>query len=139
MVAWVLRSFSLLLWFITKFSMCINVCCCIIDSKVRQEPIGYMLNCIRPLNLKLALENDVSINSLELDRFVKIQANASSLSPEELNNCAIVQQENFDKMIDKISYLTAKYNFKIIGGCCETDNIFIENLAKRLKNKNDST
>ena len=103
-----------------------------IDRQVYPKPIGYMSNCIHPLNLKLALENEVNLNCPELDRFLGIQSNASSLSPEELNNCGILQQEDFDEMIDEMSYLTANYNFKILGGCCGTDNIFIEKLAKRL-------
>lgn len=105
----------------------------IIDSKVHPKPIGYMSNCIHPLNLKLALENEINFNSSKLERFLGFQANASSLSPEELNNCGILHQENFDEMIDEICYLITRYNFKILGGCCGTDNVFIEKLAKRLK------
>ena len=108
----------------------------IIDSKVSPKPVGYMSNCIHPLNLKLALQNEVNSNALIVERFLGIQANASSLTPEELNNCGTLQQEDFDEMIDEMSYLSAKYNFKILGGCCGTDNVFIEKLAKRLMSAN---
>lgn len=105
----------------------------IIDSKVNPKPVGYMSNCIHPSNLRQALENELNFNSQELTRFLGIQANASSLSPEELNNCGILHQEDFDDMIDEMCYLITKYNFKILGGCCGTDNVFIEKLAKRIR------
>ncbi|MDA3943354.1 MAG: homocysteine S-methyltransferase family protein [Bacteroidetes bacterium] len=104
----------------------------LIDSKVYPKPIGYMSNCIHPLNLKIALEHEVNRDAHEISRFLGIQANASSLSPEELNNCAELQQENFDDMIDEITYLTAKFNLKILGGCCGTDQEFFEKLAMKL-------
>lgn len=105
----------------------------IIDSKVNPKPVGYMSNCIHPSNLKQALENEKNFSDPELERFLGIQANASTLSPGELDNCGILQQEDFDDMIDEICYLTTKYNFKIFGGCCGTDDVFIEKLAKRLQ------
>ena len=103
-----------------------------IDTVVSPQPICYMSNCIHPLNLKLALENDINSNAKQLNRFLGIQANSSSLSPEELNNCGILKQENFEEMIDEISYLIEHFNFKIVGGCCGTNDTFIEKLAKRL-------
>ncbi|HCT29496.1 MAG TPA: homocysteine methyltransferase [Bacteroidales bacterium] len=107
----------------------------IIDSKVNPLPIGYMSNCIHPLNLKLALENEVNSNSTVLNRFLGIQANSSSLSPEELNNCGVLQQESLDEMINEMNYLVNKYHLKILGGCCGTDTVFIEKLAKTLSER----
>lgn len=104
----------------------------IIDTVVKPQPICYMANCIHPLNLKFALENEINLNSQLLKRFLGVQANASTLSPEELNNCGILQQENFDEMNNEICYLIMKYNFKILGGCCGTNDIFIEKLSERL-------
>lgn len=105
----------------------------IIDEKVNPRPICYMANCIHPINLKLALEQEVNLNAPQLKRFRGIQANTSSLSPEELNNSGILIRENFDTMIDEMCYLIKKYNFKILGGCCGTDDIFLEKLSKKLK------
>lgn len=104
----------------------------IIDTAVNPQPTCYMSNCIHPLNLKRALENKLNLNTTWLNRFIGIQANSSSLSPEELNNCGVLKQENFEEMIDEISYLIEHFNFKILGGCCGTNDIFIEKLAKRL-------
>lgn len=104
----------------------------LIDSIVNPQPVGYMANCIHPLTLKTALANEINLNSQLPKRFLGIQANASTLSPEELNNCGILHQENFDEMINEIFFLIKKYDFKILGGCCGTNDIFIEKLAKRL-------
>jgi len=73
------------------------------------------------------------VNSPQLTRFLGIQANSSSLNPEELNNCGILQQENFDAMTDQMIYLMDKFHFRILGGCCGTNDLFIEKLAAKLK------
>jgi len=103
-----------------------------IDTSVNPQPTCYMSNCIHPLNLKQALENKLNLDSTWLNRFIGIQANSSSLSPEELDNCGVLKQENFEEMVDEICYLIKHFNFKILGGCCGTNDIFIEKLAKRL-------
>jgi S-methylmethionine-dependent homocysteine/selenocysteine methylase len=104
----------------------------IIDAKVSPQPVCCVSNCVHPANLLLALENEVNRDSPQLKRFLGIQANASSLSPEELNNCGILQQENFDEMIDQMNYLHEKFHFKILGGCCGTNDQFIDKLADKL-------
>jgi len=104
----------------------------IIDQEVSPQPICYMSNCVHPVNLRLALENEVNRNSPQLKRFLGIQANSSSLSPEELNNCGVLQQEDFDAMTDQVKYLMDKFQFKIAGGCCGTNDQFIEKLANNL-------
>lgn len=111
----------------------------IIDRDVSPQPICYMANCIHPLNLKLALENEINSTAQQLTRFSGIQANSSSLSPEELNNCGILKQEDYDDMVDEMSHLTNKYNFKILGGCCGTDDVFLNKLAVKLKERNRHT
>ena len=105
----------------------------IIDKKVSQQPICFMTNCVHPTNLRLALTNDKNKSKPQLARFKGAQANASTLSPEELNNCTILQQDDFNTIIDEMEVLYKQYNLKIFGGCCGTNDIFIENLSKRMK------
>lgn len=104
-----------------------------IDKEVNPLPICYMANCIHPSNLNLALENEINQNTRYLSRFAGIQANSSSLSPEELNNNAVLQPGNFDDMVSEMSYLATQYHLKIFGGCCGTDNVFIEKLADSIR------
>ena len=107
----------------------------IIDNEVVPKPLCYITNCIHPTNLISALTSDLNKNRPELQRLVGLQANASILSPEELDNCTITQQNDFNIMIDEMNTLYNNFNFKIFGGCCGTNDIFIERLSKNLINQ----
>lgn len=100
-----------------------------IDALVSPKPVCYMANCIHPANLIEALKN---IDCTQLKRFRGIQANASCLSPEELNNCGVLQHDDFNDMIEKMYFLFKHFNLKIFGGCCGTNDIFIDALAGKL-------
>lgn len=104
----------------------------IIDKEVSPRPICFMTNCVHPANLRLALTNDKNKNRPQLTRFKGIQANASILSPEELNNCEILKQEDFNTMIDEIQILYKQFDLKIFGGCCGTNDIFIDELSRKM-------
>lgn len=106
-----------------------------IEGEVDTLPVGYMANCIHPSNLIKALEQEVNANLRVSGRFLGIQANASSLDPDQLNCCGDLQQEDFDEMVGEMLYLANEHRFKILGGCCGTDNVFLEKLAGRLCKK----
>lgn len=106
----------------------------IIDREVDQKPICYMTNCIHPTNLKLALTDEKNIGRPELSRFKGIMANASSLSPEELDNCGVLHREDFDIMINEMQLLREQFNLKILGGCCGTNDAFLNGLSNNLAN-----
>lgn len=103
-----------------------------IDASVNPRPLCYLSNCVHPSNLILAIECQINKHAPQLNRFLGIQANASSRDPEELNNCGMLQQENFDDMVREMLYLVKKHHFKILGGCCGTNGEFMETLAKQL-------
>jgi S-methylmethionine-dependent homocysteine/selenocysteine methylase len=105
----------------------------IIDRTVDALPIGYMANCIHPSKLIMALEQNVNANLRESGRFLGIQANASSLEPDQLSCCGVLQQEDFDEMVNQMLYLASKHHLKILGGCCGTDNVFLEKLAGKIE------
>ncbi len=92
----------------------------IIDNNVNPMPICYIANCIHPTNLRLALSNVKNKNKPQLTRFKGIQANASILSPEELNNCNTLHQGDFKIMIEEMRLLYLESGLKIFGGCCGT-------------------
>ena len=104
----------------------------IIDEQVFPKPICFMSNCIHPTNLIEALNNDKNKDSAQLKRFCGIQANASILSPEELNNCNILQQSDFTNMVEEMCFLQKHFGFKIFGGCCGTNDKFIEMLSEKI-------
>ena len=103
-----------------------------IDSEVFPSPVCYMTNCIHPTNLINGIIQDKNKNSRLLARFKGIQSNASILTPEELNNCNILQQDDFDKIISEMCFLRDEFNFKIFGGCCGTNDKFIKSLTEKL-------
>jgi len=104
----------------------------IIDQQVNPNPICYMTNCIHPTNLIEALNNDKNKNSPQLRRFRGIQANASILSCEELNNCNVLQKDDFNAIVEEMYYLQKHFDLKIFGGCCGTDDKFLESLTKKI-------
>ncbi|NTW23837.1 MAG: homocysteine S-methyltransferase family protein [Lentimicrobium sp.] len=105
-----------------------------IDSGTENKPFGYMTNCVHPTNLRRSLGNVKNIGKPEMSRFIGIQANASPMSPEELNNSCLVHQDDFNCLVDEIMWLRDNSGFRIFGGCCGTDDVFLEKLAEKLAN-----
>lgn len=103
-----------------------------IDSEVENQPECYITNCIHPTNLLEAINCELNKNKPELLRLLGIQANASTLSPEELDLCTTTKQSDFDTMVKEMVILKMNHNFRIFGGCCGTDDKFINKLARRL-------
>ncbi len=103
-----------------------------IDKEVFPKPVCYMANCIHPTNLIEALQHEKNRNSPFLSRFSGIQSNASILSPEELNNCGVLHQDDFSNIINEMCVLKTQFNFKIFGGCCGTNNEFIKSLSEKI-------
>lgn len=103
-----------------------------IDAQVYPKPICYFTNCIHPTNLIEALSNRKNKDKPQLIRLIGIQANASVLSCTELNNCTMLQQDDFNNITEEMYSLQKNFGFKIFGGCCGTDEAFIEKLAGKL-------
>ncbi len=104
----------------------------IIDGQDFRKPICYMTNCIHPTNLIKALNSEANKSIETLNRFQGIQANASILSPEELNNCSCVSQDDFENIVGEMNSLKKEFHLKIFGGCCGTNELFINELSKKL-------
>jgi len=94
------------------------------------NPMIYMINCVHPKNVLLGLNMEENKTLIVRNRLKGIQANTSSLSPEELNNNSILQEDNFDELINGIKELKSKFGFNILGGCCGTNAKHIEEIAR---------
>jgi S-methylmethionine-dependent homocysteine/selenocysteine methylase len=103
-----------------------------IDNLTEKKPICYMVNCIHPIVLRKALICPFNSTKLVKERFCGIQANTSFLSPEELDNCKDLKYSDSKSLASDMIDLYNYFNPKIFGGCCGTDNIHIEEIAKRL-------
>jgi len=103
-----------------------------IDERAFPPPLCYMSNCVHPANLRLALESDLNRRSPRLQRFVGLQANASPLGPEELDGSETLHRTDFDELVREMGRLRGDFGFKILGGCCGTDDRFLKKLAHGL-------
>lgn len=101
-----------------------------IDNFTEQRPLCYMANCIHPRLLHQALSNPINQTPLVRERFCGIQANASSLSPAELDNAQTLHCSDSNELAQDIFNLSLMINqLKIVGGCCGTNNQHLERMA----------
>lgn len=98
-----------------------------IDKETENKPVGYMVNCVFPTFIR-ASEQPPEL----FDRLVGIQANASSKDHDQLENSTVLQQDSLDDWGEKMLELNRQYGVKILGGCCGTDDMYIDYLARGL-------
>lgn len=103
-----------------------------IDSATRRKPVCYMTNCVHPVVLMEALAFEPNKTDLVKERFRGIQANTSSLSPEELDQSLELKTSDKISLANDIMKLYDLMDLKIIGGCCGTDGSHIDEIAKRI-------
>ena len=104
----------------------------LIDDQVTIKPVCYMTNCVHPTNLIQALSNEINRDRSQLNRFKGIQANASILSPEELNNSTVLHQDDYNHIIEEMCSMYTHFGLKIFSGCCGTDDKFLDNLSRKM-------
>jgi S-methylmethionine-dependent homocysteine/selenocysteine methylase len=105
-----------------------------VETTVRTKPLAYMANCIHPINLDLALSKEFNQTELVRTHFSGIQANASPLSPEELDGSCEIITSDPTELAQGMIKLRDRYQLQIFGGCCGTNQHHMEELAKRLSN-----
>lgn len=103
-----------------------------IEETTVRNPLCYMTNCVHPRILDKALSQEFNRTKLVEDRFKGIQANASPLSPEELDGVDELKTSDCHKLADEMKKLQKKYHLKIYGGCCGTDHTHIAEIARLL-------
>lgn len=103
-----------------------------VDEAIKRNPLCYMTNCVHPQILDKALSCSFNQTSTVRARFMGIQANASPLSPEELDQCCDLKTSDCFSLTQDMVDLRNKYKLKIFGGCCGTDDTHMEEMAKRL-------
>lgn len=105
----------------------------IIDDSVSIPPLFYLTNCIHPDVLHNSFLNLEDENNILKKRLFGIQANASSKSPEELDELEELDADSPANWARRMVDLNTKYNLKILGGCCGTDARFISSVVELLK------
>lgn len=103
-----------------------------IDNQTKRQPAGYMVNCVHPSILFRALSAPVNQTSKVRERFIGIQANASALSPEELDGAQQIHTSAPEELAQDMLHLHRQMGLRLFGGCCGTDERHLEMIAKTL-------
>lgn len=93
-----------------------------IDSATTAAPAGYGVNCVHPTVLRRALE----VAGTAALRVVYYQANASALSPDELDGRDDLDADRPDALAAAIDDVRTRFGIRAIGGCCGTGTEHVE-------------
>ena len=104
----------------------------IIDKSVTTVPLCYMSNCVHPEIVYKALDKEFNRTEKVRNRFKGIQANAAELSPEELDNSSELKISDPVSLAEEIEKLHKDFCLKIYGGCCGTDDKYLNEIAKKM-------
>ena len=104
-----------------------------IDAGVSRPPIHFQIGCVHPSHYLHASTHMTWPNS---GRVVGLQANASTLSPSELENLSHAAGDDAEAFADHMMTLH-RHGAKILGGCCGTSDAHIRALARRLATASD--
>jgi methionine synthase I (cobalamin-dependent) len=91
-----------------------------------------MTNCVHPAVVQEALSQPFNNKELVRTRFLGIQANTSPLTYAELDQSEDLKCSDINEFAEEMARLRADKHLKIIGGCCGTDNLYMEEVARRL-------
>jgi len=95
-----------------------------IDNSLANKPLGYMVNCVYPTFI-CAKRQPAAL----FERLIGIQANSSSLDHTELDGAAVLHQDDLQHWGENMLRLNKDFGVKILGGCCGTDDTYLQYLA----------
>lgn len=101
-----------------------------IDSAAEPRPLFYMVNCVHPSVLAEALAAESNRGGDALKRLIGIQANTSSLTPEELDRSVSLRSDDENSFYESMKALRVRYGLKIFGGCCGTTQRHMAKLSE---------
>jgi homocysteine S-methyltransferase len=101
-----------------------------IDANVVPRPLGYLVNCVHSSTLESALHTPAGRRALDSGRLLGLQANTSSMSPEELDGAQALAGEDPAVFASGMCALRRQFGLQVLGGCCGTDGGHIAALAR---------
>jgi S-methylmethionine-dependent homocysteine/selenocysteine methylase len=96
----------------------------IIDNSLTTDPLGYMVNCVYPTFIR-AEQQPATL----FKRLICIQANSSSLDHSQLDGSSILHQDDLQHWGENMLWLHSEFGVKILGGCCGTDDTYLQYLV----------
>ena len=100
-----------------------------IDAAVTPAPLGYLANCVHPDVFFAALHGVTAADPAVRVRIIGLQANTSTLSPEQLDGRAELDSMAPDAFATAMLDVHLRFGTRILGGCCGTDDHHIRQLA----------
>jgi S-methylmethionine-dependent homocysteine/selenocysteine methylase len=101
-----------------------------IDAGVSPAPQHYMIGCLYATHAQLALRALRAARPDVVARVRGLKANASPLSPEELDKLDHLAATDCRTWVRDEIACGREFDLTILGGCCGTDQRYIEALAK---------
>jgi S-methylmethionine-dependent homocysteine/selenocysteine methylase len=101
-----------------------------IDAEVAPTPHHYMIGCLYPTHAQTALRALRGSRHDLVERVRGLKANASPLSPGELNKLNHLAATDVQVWVRDELACAREFNLTILGGCCGTDQRYIEALAR---------
>ena len=98
----------------------------VIDAATASAPAGYGINCVHPSLLAEALD----AAGPAAGRISYYQANASALSPEELDGRDELDADDPVALARSMHEVAARFGIRALGGCCGTGTEHIAALAR---------
>ena len=95
-----------------------------IDNSLATPPLGYMVNCVYPTFICAETQPPTLFK-----RLIGIQANSSSLDHSQLDGASILHQDDLQHWGDNMLRLNSEFGVKILGGCCGTDDTYLQYLV----------
>ncbi len=91
-----------------------------------------MINCVHPSVYRKALLLQRQKSREQVERIRGIKANTSSRTPEELTSFHKLDAADPETFANELVRLQRQFGFRILGGCCGTDDHHINSLAEKL-------
>jgi homocysteine S-methyltransferase len=101
-----------------------------IDAEVSPAPLYYMIGCLYPTHAQTALQALRAVQPDIVNRVRGLKANASALPPEELDKLNHLAATDVQIWARDELLCAREFDLAILGGCCGTDERYIEALAK---------
>jgi S-methylmethionine-dependent homocysteine/selenocysteine methylase len=105
------------------------------SAEISPCPEHYMIGCLYPTHAQTALKALSTVRPTLLNRVRGLKANASPLSPEELDKLNHLAATDVHTWVRDELTCAPEFNLSILGGCCGTDERHIDALARAATSK----
>lgn len=108
-----------------------------IDSSVNPRPACYWVNCVHPTIFAGAMTTESFWSPTVTDRVIGLQANTSSLPPEELDDSTTLHTAEPSMFATWMLQLNRTFHTRILGGCCGTEPAHIRSIAEQIRGSDE--